>query len=53
LEDQTLVDLDFHAAWVDPDGGLWGVGGIFDAASATSDGFLLYRGREAAIEVVP
>jgi hypothetical protein len=53
VSSQTLVELDFHAAWVDPDGGLWGVGGIFDAAVATSEGFLLYRGREAAIEVVP
>jgi hypothetical protein len=51
--DQTLIDLNFHAAWVDPDGGLWGVGGIFDAAAFTSEGFLLYRGGDAAIEVVP
>jgi hypothetical protein len=51
--DQPLIDLDFHAAWVDPEGGLWGVGGRFDSGVFTTEGFLLYRGRSSVAEVVP
>ncbi|MDB4956883.1 MAG: hypothetical protein JWO36_4452 [Myxococcales bacterium] len=40
---QTLIQLAFHAAWIDPDGGFWGVGGLFDS-QPLSDGFLLYFG---------
>ena len=42
---QSLVQLSFHAAWVDSDGGLWGVGGEF-ASAPTQDGFLVYFGTE-------
>jgi hypothetical protein len=34
----------FHAAWADPSGGLWGVGGEFDRIPLTSNGFLAYFG---------
>ena len=42
---QSLIQQSFHADWVDPDGGLWGVGGQFDLSPTTS-GFLLYYGTE-------
>ena len=44
LVKQSLIQLSFHAAWVDPDGGLWGVGGAFDQTPLTQDGYLLYLG---------
>ncbi|MEO8702913.1 MAG: hypothetical protein ABI867_22905 [Kofleriaceae bacterium] len=50
---ERLVTDDFHAAWVDPDGGLWGVGGRFEALPLTSDGFLAYYGLDAPGGVVP
>lgn len=43
MKKQTLTQKNFHSAWVDPDGGLWGVGGRFDQL-LTEDGFLLYYG---------
>ena len=42
--EQTLVQQSFHADWIDPDGGLWGVGGDFDHTPLTQNGFLVYRG---------
>jgi len=45
--------LDFHAAWVDPTGGLWGVGGHFDTVPLTQDGFLAYYGSATPPEVSP
>jgi hypothetical protein len=33
----------FHADWVDPDGGLWGVGGKFNRIPPT-DGMILHKG---------
>jgi hypothetical protein len=48
--DQQLIQLNFHAAWIDPDGGLWGVGGKFDSPPQT-DGFLIYYGTEEIAEV--
>lgn len=42
LVDRFVTPLTFHAAWVDPTGGLWGVGGMFDTLPLTSDGFLAY-----------
>ena len=53
LEKQTLIQLNFHSAWVDPDGGLWGVGGKFDRSPLTTDGFLLYFGTQHISEVAP
>jgi len=44
LKPQTLTQKNFHSAWIDPDGGLWGVGGRFDQAPLTEAGFLLYYG---------
>lgn len=44
LIDHFVTELTFHAAWVDPTGGLWGVGGMFDTLPLTSDGFLAYYG---------
>jgi hypothetical protein len=43
----------FHAAWVDPEGGLWGVGGVFDTPPLTSQGFLAYYGAATLSEVSP
>lgn len=37
--------LDFHAAWIDPDGGLWAVGG--DLTVALNDGMIAYAGTAA------
>jgi hypothetical protein len=53
LKEQTLTQLNFHSAWVDPDGGLWGVGGKFDQFPLTADGFLLYYGTQVINEVSP
>jgi hypothetical protein len=47
------TQLDFHAAWVDPDGGLWGVGGKFDTVPLTQEGFLTYYGVTTPAEVSP
>lgn len=41
---QSLIQLSFHADWIDPDGGFWGVGGEFDQTPLTQNGFLLYLG---------
>lgn len=51
LVDRYVTQLTFHAAWVDPAGGLWGVGGMFDALPLTSEGFLAYYGAAALPEV--
>jgi hypothetical protein len=48
---QQLIQLPFHAAWIDPDGGFWGVGGKFDQEPLTEDGFLLYMGTSDIEEV--
>lgn len=48
---QPVTQLAFHAAWVDPQGGLWGVGGMFDTVPLTSDGFLAYYGTATVHEV--
>ena len=44
LLQQPLIQSSFHADWIDPDGGFWGVGGDFDQTPLTQDGFLLYYG---------
>lgn len=51
--DRPVTDVNFHAAWVDQRGGLWGVGGIFDTVPLTSAGFLAYYGAEALSKVSP
>jgi hypothetical protein len=51
LVDRFVTQLTFHAAWVDPTGGLWGVGGMFDTLPLTSEGFLAYFGSETLPEV--
>jgi hypothetical protein len=51
--DQPVTQLNFHAAWVDSEGGLWGVGGMFDTLPLTSDGFLAYYGATTRSEVSP
>lgn len=53
LLDRPPTQLDFHAAWVDPDGGLWGVGGKFDTVPLTQEGFLAYYGVATPAEVSP
>jgi len=53
LLDQPMTQDSFHAAWVDPEGGLWGVGGMFDTLPLTSDGFLAYYGVSTLGEVSP
>jgi hypothetical protein len=50
---QSVTQLAFHAAWIDPEGGLWGVGGMFDTLPLTSAGFLTYYGTAPVAEVVP
>jgi hypothetical protein len=50
--DQPLIQQNFHGGWIDPDGGLWTVGGDFDHAPLTSSGFIEYLGT-ASIEEVP
>lgn len=50
---QPVTQLAFHAAWIDPDGGLWGVGGMFDTLPLTSSGFLTYYGFASIREVSP
>ena len=51
LLDTELDLLDsFHAVWVDPEGGVWAVGG--DLLTATPDrGMLVHRGRDISNEV--
>jgi hypothetical protein len=43
---QELSTENMHAVWVDPDGGVWAVGGKFDQPM-TKDGVLLFRGPDA------
>jgi hypothetical protein len=50
---QSVTQLAFHAAWIDPEGGLWGVGGMFDTLPLTSGGFLTYYGTASVTEVLP
>lgn len=51
--EQHLTQENFHAAWVDPDGGLWGAGGEFDRTPLTANGILAYLGTESISEVQP
>ncbi len=53
LLDRPPTQRNFHAAWVDPQGGLWGVGGNFDTVPLTQEGFLAYYGAAAPSEVSP
>jgi hypothetical protein len=53
LLDRPMITSNFHAAWVDPEGGLWGVGGMFDTLPLTSQGFLAYYGVALLSEVSP
>ncbi|MEJ7596279.1 MAG: hypothetical protein WKG01_00095 [Kofleriaceae bacterium] len=41
---QSITQRDFHAAWIDPSGGLWAVGGDFDRVPLTSNGVVTYFG---------
>lgn len=50
---QSVTQLAFHAAWVDPDGGLWGTGGMFETLPLTRSGFLTYYGAAPPSEVSP
>ena len=50
---QSVTQLAFHAAWVDPQGGLWGVGGMFDTLPLTTAGLLTYYGDAAPKKVSP
>lgn len=50
---QPVTQLAFHAAWVDPEGGLWGVGGMFDTIPLTLGGFLTFYGTTLIDEVSP
>lgn len=51
--EQHLTASSFHAAWLDPDGGLWAVGGRFDQTPLTGDGFLEYYGTDPVGTVPP
>ena len=50
--EQSLTQLSFHADWIDPDGGFWGVGGEFDQTPLTKNGFVMYLGN-ASIPSIP
>ncbi|HEY0194422.1 MAG TPA: hypothetical protein VGC42_25090 [Kofleriaceae bacterium] len=50
---QAVTQLPFHAAWVDPEGGLWAVGGMFDTLPLTTSGFLTYYGGSSIRKVSP
>lgn len=52
IVEQDLTASNLHAAWLDPDGGLWAVGGQFDQL-ITRGGFLLYMGRDEIAQVAP
>lgn len=45
--EQTSIQGDFHAAWIDPEDGLWSVGGAFNRTPLTTDGFITYFGARA------
>lgn len=49
---QDLHFGNFHAVWIDPDGGVWGVGGDFDRPDPRA-GFILHYGTKAPEEVAP
>lgn len=51
LVEQPVTQGNFHAAWIDPDGALWGVGGEFARLPLTSNGFLTYFGTRSLPEV--
>lgn len=53
LLERPSTQTAFHAAWVDPQGGLWGVGGKFETLPLTQEGFLAYYGVAAPGEVRP
>jgi hypothetical protein len=53
LLERPPIQRNFHAAWVDPQGGLWGVGGSFDTVPLTQEGFLAYYGVASPTEVSP
>lgn len=42
--------LNLHADWIDPDGGVWAVGGNFDS-TPTTDGVLIHKGQEIAGDI--
>jgi hypothetical protein len=42
-QDTDGVGGDLHAVWIDPDGGVWAVGGSFDTLPLT-DGVLIHQG---------
>jgi hypothetical protein len=44
-DNHGLTTESLHAAWVDPDGGVWAVGGKFDRAP-TIDGVLIHKGTD-------
>jgi hypothetical protein len=45
----TLAE-DFHAVWIDPEGGVWAVGGKLDAAPFTH-GAIIYKGQVPPAEL--
>jgi hypothetical protein len=53
LVERPPTQNNFHAAWVDPQGGLWGVGGKFETLPLTQEGFLAYYGVANLGEVKP
>jgi hypothetical protein len=43
LQDPPIrTELDLHGAWMDPDGGMWGVGG--DLTTSLDQGMVVYGG---------
>jgi hypothetical protein len=43
IEKPRVTDRALHAAWIDPAGGVWAIGGNFDATPMTA-GVLLHKG---------
>lgn len=52
LQDPAIAtDLDLHAAWIDPDGGIWAVGG--DLTTTLGEGIVAYGGNAEIPGTIP
>jgi hypothetical protein len=50
VADAPITSLDYHAAYVDPDGGLWAVGGQI-VASPYGEGILAHSGAAVSPQI--
>ena len=49
VDKPRVTDQNLHAAWIDPSGGVWAVGGRFDTPP-TKDGVLIHKGDPVSFE---